>query len=92
VKSFVDPRRVACMTGCHEAARLTGCSVDSAGGRNRISWNHRAPQHSGAQINHYAVKSYDEFLQKRARGRARTLSQRGLDYFERFDLNDVEEK
>lgn len=92
VKSFVDPRRVACMTGCHEAARLEGCSVDSAGCRNRKSWNKRAPEHIGAQINHYAVKSYDEFLQKRARGRARTLNQRGLEYFDRFDLNDMEER
>ncbi len=92
VKSFVDPRRVACMTGCHEAARLSGHSVDSAGRRNRKSWKKRLPTHAAAKINHYAVKSYDEFLQKRARGRARAVYPHDLTYFDRFDLNDIEER
>lgn len=92
VKSFVDPRRVACMVGCHEAARLSGCSVNSNGNRNRRSFNDRPAVHDTARINHYAVKSYEEFLGKRARGRARTLNQRGLEYFDRFDLNDIEDQ
>ncbi len=91
VKSVVDPRRVACMTGCHEAARLPGVgpSVDSAGTPCHKNHFSRPPVMDDIRINHYAVKSYEEFLAKRARGRARTLDQRGLDYFERFDLNDI---
>ena len=94
VKSFVDPRRVCCMTGCHEAARLpgTGWAVDSRGERIRKSWASRTPVTGDARINHYAVKSYGEFLDKRARGRARSLDMRGMDYFERFDLNDIEDE
>ncbi len=93
VKSFVDPRRVCCMTGCHEAARLpgVGCGVDVRGEEVRRNFWRREPVVSPVRINHYAVKSYDEFLGKRARGRARTLDVRGLDYFDRFDLNDVED-
>jgi hypothetical protein len=93
VKSFVDPRRVCCMTGCHEAARLpgTGHAVDVCGGKIDKNWRHRDAVSGDVRINHYAVKSYDEFLEKRARGRARSLDVRGMDYFDRFDLNDIED-
>ena len=35
-------------------------------------------------------KSYEEFLSKRARGRARTNSLRDMNYFDAYDLNDLE--
>jgi hypothetical protein len=94
VKSFVDPRRVCLMTGCHEAARLpgTGDAVDVNGERITRHWDSREPVCGDLRINHYAVKSYEEFLDKRARGRARSLDMRGLDYFDKFDLNDLEEE
>ena len=41
------------------------------------------------RINHYAIKSYEEFLEKRSRGRARFNRERGLDYFDNYDLNDI---
>ncbi len=91
VKSIVDPRRVLCMTGCHEAARLSGHAVDSHGKRIRKNFRDREPLHDIIKINHYAVKSYEEFLQKRARGRARRTVKRGLGYFDKYDLNDVTE-
>ncbi len=89
VKSIVDPRRVCCMIGCHEAARIEGKASDSHGERIRKNFHNRPPQQDVIRINHYAVKSYEEFLEKRARGRARTLEQRGLDYFEHYDLNNL---
>jgi hypothetical protein len=93
VKSFVDPRRVGNMIGCHEAARLpgTGCAVNVHG--EKICKNHfsRVPVSGDIRINHYAVKSYEEFLEKRARGRARALDIRGTDYFDRFDRNEIKE-
>lgn len=91
VKSIVDPRRVCCMTGCHEAARIAGRSADSHGEPLTRGFRDRVPQHDVIRINHYAVKSYEEFLAKRARGRARTASQRDLSYFDRYDLNDLED-
>ena len=50
----------------------------------------RKPQQDVIRINHYAIKSYEEFLSKRARGRARTNSLRDMNYFDAYDLNDLE--
>lgn len=91
VKSIADPRRVCTMIGCHEAARLSGRSVDSHGVPLTKGFGDRTPQQDVIRINHYAVKSYEEFLEKRARGRARINSLRDFSYFEQYDLNDIEE-
>jgi hypothetical protein len=91
VKSIVDPRRVCTMTGCHEAARITGSAVDSHGVPLTKGFRDRVPQQDVIRINHYAVKSYEEFLAKRARGRARVATLRDMGYFESYDLNDIED-
>ena len=91
VKSIVNPRRVFVLTGCHEAARISGYAADSHGNPIKKNFRERESQQDVIRINHYAVKSHEEFLEKRARGRARTLGQRSLDYFNMFDINDVEE-
>ncbi len=91
VKSIADPRRVCTMTGCHEAARLFGRAADSHGMPLKKGFRDRLPQQDIIRINHYAVKSYEEFLAKRARGRARVTSLRDMDYFEQYDLNDMDE-
>jgi hypothetical protein len=92
VKSIVDPRRVFNMIGCHEAARISGYTVDSYGEKITNNFRNRQPQQDVIRINHYAVKSYEEFLKKKARGRARTLKVRDLDYFDKYDLNDIKEQ
>ena len=91
VKSIVNPQRVFVLTGCHEAARISGHTADSHGNSIKKHFRERESQQDIIRINHYAVKSHEEFLEKRARGRARTLGQRSLDYFNLFDVNDVEE-
>lgn len=94
VKSIVDPRRVFTMIGCHEVARINGQAADSHGNPIRQNFRDREPQQDVIRINHYAVKSYEEFMQKRARGRARgkvSKRIRGTEYFDRFDLNDLPE-
>ncbi|MCL1938347.1 MAG: glycosyltransferase family 92 protein [Candidatus Azobacteroides sp.] len=91
VKSIVDPRRVCSFIGCHEAARISGQAADSHGQPIKKNFHDREPQQDVIRINHYAVKSYEEFLAKRARGRARTFKLRGLDYFNRYDLNDIKD-
>ncbi|WP_289074346.1 glycosyltransferase family 92 protein [uncultured Bacteroides sp.] len=91
VKSIVDPRRVCTMTGCHEAARISGQAADSHGVPLKKGFRDRVPQQDVIRINHYAVKSYEEFLAKRARGRARINTLRDFSYFEQYDLNDIEE-
>lgn len=91
VKSVVDPRRVCGMTGCHEAARIEGKAVDSHGEPLKKGFRGRKPQQDVIRINHYAIKSYEEFLAKRARGRARVATLRDMGYFDAYDLNDMEE-
>lgn len=92
VKSIADPRRVCTMIGCHEAARISGNAVDSHGNILKKGFRDREPQQDVIRINHYAVKSYEEFLAKRARGRARINSLRDMNYFGQYDLNDIEER
>ena len=88
-KTIANPRRVFNFIGCHEAAVISGSAADSHGQVVRKQFRDREAQLDVIRINHYAVKSYEEFLQKRARGRGRTVTQRGLDYFEMFDLNSI---
>lgn len=92
VKSIVDPRRVFCMIGCHEAARISGKGADSHGEPIKHSFCDREPQQDVIRINHYAVRSFEEFLEKQNRGRAsgkkRTVSR---EYFDEYDLNDIED-
>ncbi len=92
VKSIVNPRRVFTMIGCHEAARISGHATDSHGERIRKNFRDREPQQDVIRINHYAVKSYEEFLGKQARGRARGNGSRTLEYFKQYDLNDIEDE
>lgn len=92
VKSIFDPRRVYGMTGCHEAARISGKAVDSNGKRVKISWRDRSPVHEAIRINHYAVRSYEEFIEKKGRGRASGPTRHLEDeYFKQYDLNDIED-
>ncbi len=92
VKSIVDPRRVCTMIGCHEAARISGEACDSHLLPVRRHFRDRPPQHDVIRINHYAVKSYEEFMEKRARGRASGRARApSMEYFTEYDLNDIEE-
>ena len=91
VKSIINPRRIFSFTGCHEAARISGRAADSHGMPIKKNFREREPQQDIIRINHYAVKSHEEFLGKRARGRARTVGLRNMDYFEKYDLNDIKE-
>ncbi|MCD8305722.1 MAG: glycosyltransferase family 92 protein [Prevotella sp.] len=93
VKSIVDPRRVCSMTGCHEAARISGRACDSHLLPVKKHFRDRPAQHDVIRINHYAVKSYEEFLGKKARGRARgRVRHRTEEYFYQYDLNDIEDE
>ncbi|MEP5154241.1 glycosyltransferase family 2 protein [Planktotalea sp.] len=50
------------------------------------------PLFTHAQVNHYALRSMDSFMIKRARGRANHSSHvLGMDYWNKFNLNDEED-
>lgn len=93
VKSIVDPRKVYCMIGCHEAARIEGVGLDSTGKKITVSWKDRTPDQNHIKINHYAVRSLEEFIEKQNRGRASgTVKHIENEYFLRFDLNDLKDE
>ncbi|MDE5745782.1 MAG: glycosyltransferase family 92 protein [Paramuribaculum sp.] len=89
VKSIVNPRRVYSMIGCHEVARINGKAVDSHGDAITRNFREREPQQDVIKINHYAVRSREEFIEKQNRGRA-SGTQRTVpdEYFYKYDLND----
>ena len=81
------------MIGCHEAAKISGYIADSHGEPVRKNFRERVPQQDIIRINHYAVRSYEEFTEKQARGRASGTQRTVKDeYFNQYDLNDVEER
>ncbi len=55
--------------------------------------NDRVVSYEFAQMNHYAIKSREEFLLKRLRGTANSKDKSRLDvgYWEKFDLNSCED-
>lgn len=91
VKSIINPRKIYNMIGCHEAARICGKTADSHGNPLKKSFRDRTPQQDIIRINHYAVKSREEFVEKQNRGRA-SGKQRPVpdEYFTQYDLNDLE--
>lgn len=91
VKSIVNPRRVYNMIGCHESARIDGKAADPHGRPVKISFRDRPPQQDVIRINHYAIKSREEFVEKQNRGRASGKQRPVPDsYFTQYDLNDLE--
>lgn len=91
VKSIVNPRLALNFISSHHPTFLLGCAVDTNGRYVKSYFFQRAPLHNKIRINHYAVKSYEEFLQKKTRGRGMSLDQRGFDYFQKFDRNELAE-
>ena len=90
VKSIVNPRRVYNMVGCHEACRISGKGADSHGVKITRNFREREPQQDVIRINHYAVKSREEFMEKQLRGRASGKKRTVPDaYFSEYDLNDI---
>ncbi len=92
VKTIVNPRLTLNFISSHHSTTFAGQNVDARGHSIRQYFLKRTPIHEKIRINHYAIKSYEEFLEKRARGRVMSLDQRGLDYFEKFDRNEIEDE
>lgn len=91
IKSIVNPRLTLNFISSHYPTLLLAHAVDTNGRIAKEYFFKRSPLHDKMRINHYAVKSYEEFLEKRARGRGMSLDQRGLDYFELFDRNEIKD-
>ena len=88
IKVIINPRLILRFFSAHRPV-IFGRYIDSNGNITKKSFWDRTPVSNQIRINHYAIKSYEEFLEKRSRGRARFDRKRGLDYFDNFDLNDI---
>ncbi|PRE86561.1 glycosyltransferase family 2 protein [Burkholderia multivorans] len=95
-KSIVRPARVDFFENPHHAKLIGGRFVDSIG--NDVVYHERHGHGlsrdvvwGGARVNHYAVKSLEEFLVGKSRkGSASRASRvKHADYFYRHDKNDV---
>jgi hypothetical protein len=86
-KSVVDPKRTVRALHAHY--------FEYVGTAPAVDERHRPVHRSSTQsvsvdrlrINHYAVKSFEEFLKRRNRGRATTTRVRPLKHFAVFDRN-----
>lgn len=92
IKSIVQPTRVLNFSGAHECVRLYGKTVDPH--KKVITKYYKLIPPTGQDIirvNHYAIKSYEEYQIKRNRGRAHYG--RPLDdvYFNIFDNNEIKD-
>lgn len=88
IKSVLDPKRTVRALHAHHFELL--------GSAPAVDERHQ-PVHSSAtravsvdriRINHYAVKSFEEFLRRRSRGRATVTAIRPLKHFAVFDRNE----
>ncbi|MDR0829450.1 MAG: glycosyltransferase family 92 protein [Prevotellaceae bacterium] len=89
IKSIINPRKAFSFIGAHEAACLSGKTVDTNKKIVHKTFWEREPLQDKIRINHYAVKSYEEFLEKRSRGNARKHKLRNLDFFDQYNRNEV---
>lgn len=89
VKTIANPRRIITFFSAHRPFILLGKNVDAEGKRITESFWTRPIVTDQIRVNHYAIKSHEEFLEKRSRGRARFNRLRGLDYFDKYDKNEI---
>ncbi|MGH1331676.1 MAG: glycosyltransferase family 2 protein [Paracoccaceae bacterium] len=97
VKSFFRNWEKYKRIGIHHPVALPECEADLRwvlpGGAQYMKDGARTehpPSYALAQVNHYALRSLDSYLNKRARGRANhNKMQLGVDYFDKFDLNHM---
>ncbi|MDR1072026.1 MAG: glycosyltransferase family 92 protein [Rickettsiales bacterium] len=92
VKTIADPRRILTFFSTHTPVLWFGKRVNAAGDRIRKMWSRRPPAGQDIiRINHYMVKSEEEFYEKQLRGDALfgDARHRKSDYFRQNDKNDV---
>jgi len=100
IKSIVRPAAVEKMA-VHAASLKYGEYADSLGRAVQIQNEWKTPTvcHAGAQLNHYLLKSREEFLLKKARGHSsRSPEEKDKfthiddEYWTHHDLNDAEDR
>src|SRR5690606_27740962 len=89
VKTIANPRRIITFFSAHRPFILFGKNVDANGKRIKESFWTRPIVTDQIRVNHYAIKSHEEFLEKRSRGRARINRIRRLGDFDKHDKHEI---
>ena len=90
VKTIVNSRHIFYMTTVHIAEYFNGLfSVNSDKEKNILPSFHRTALHDKIRINHYCIKSLEEFTAKSDRGRAATPGKLTMDFFLERDRGEI---
>lgn len=93
IKTICNPRFVKSYISPHYPVYKVGAyAISEATGKKIYGWFCHSVQYKEIRINHYFTKSKEEFLKKRSRGLADRLSTYDLEMFQRYDLNEIEDK
>lgn len=90
IKSIVHPQQVLNFSGAHECIPLFGKILNAKG--EEVKKSHNSLQPAGQdiiRINHYALKSFEEYTNKRSMGRVRDGRPLADQYFDYYDKNDI---
>lgn len=87
-KSVVIPNNVLAFLNPHYAIYLPHCFALNTSGL-KITGPFCTPTYKYVSLHHYFCKSYGEFLEKRARGKADALDIRPLEEFCEHDKNEI---
>jgi hypothetical protein len=89
VKSINNPRCVFHLNS-HIADYIYGTkSVDTSKNKNVYGGFDRSPLHDNLRINHYFLKSYEEFLSKISKGRSAVMGKLKIEEFYERDRNEI---
>ncbi|MCL2066578.1 MAG: glycosyltransferase family 92 protein [Treponema sp.] len=90
VKSIINPRKIFYMQCAHTAKYFLGeYSVNSDKIKNIMPYSERSALHDKIRRNHYACKSYEEFISRIDLGRATSPGKLSIDEFKNRDRNEI---
>jgi glycosyltransferase involved in cell wall biosynthesis len=89
VKSIHNPRCVFYLNS-HKADYISGKAAVDTDKNSAAEGSHdRPPLHNKLRINHYFLKSYEEFLSKIQKGRSAVAAKLKIEEFNQRDCNDI---
>ena len=89
VKIIANPRFMQYMDSPHKAIYFDGKFVVNTNGEHLLTFYNDPALYDKIVVNHYCIKSLEEFLNKQKKNRADNGEYRNLDYFSTNDRNEV---
>jgi hypothetical protein len=90
IKTICNPRMVKFYISPHFPQYKLGAFTINENGKRLYAWyNHLHTEWSILRINHYYCKSREEYIKKRARGKAFRDDLYDMSWFEKYNLNDI---